>query len=246
MSTLIVFVIWYKKSNFAVPPGPTDLWTALDSISVIKEIQKKGVAFKNNQIIFGLTTDDKGIIVANPRKTISFNFTRSDSPPELLNENTTSLTLLAVVDTDSSCRFFVNLSFSDEHANISQEGLLDINDLESPKIKKVSVGLSRVQDQPFSLRTRTEVAKLWSLVGENLNAGYHPSQFESIVLGTNLSKDQSMGVFVNSGNGEWTLIRIYQPSEAFIALNLRQNKGEIFPKNNRESGEVGKHLLRLF
>jgi hypothetical protein len=236
----LVTILFGALSVFA--SSTKDVQDSLEAASTAKQLQKQGT--KPSQIVFGLTVDENDKIIANRRDTVSFHFKVRPAEKSKETNNKGQLTLLSVLDADSSRGFLLALLVTDKPANVHQVNQIGPAPGTAPK--KVDVLLARKEGQDASIPGRAIVAKLWNLVGENIHAKYESAGFESVVLGTGLSQNVDMGTFQNPGSGPWTLLRVYAPAEAFLALNLESGIGQLFPKNPGTPDAVGKALFRLF
>lgn len=139
-----------EKSTVDSPVGK--LIDKLNSISFAKNIQEKNNHIKSNQIVFGITVDEDGVIVANPRRTIAFNLKLREGTSQIAGKD--SSILLAAADADPNCYFVLSLMPSDEVASISPESLIgSAQDIELGGLKKLNLVLGRKDSQPASMAT---------------------------------------------------------------------------------------------
>lgn len=105
----------------------------------------------------------------------------------------------------------------------------------------VMVVLERNKAEPPSLPMRGEIARVWGADGV-IHAS-ESARFAQLawVLGVDLERVESPSHFRIPGSGTWTLLRFQEP-DGFLALDVKNGFGEVFPKYGPHSNEFAKKL----
>ena len=231
--------------------NPSESFLArLDGMSSARHMLKRQPA-DPAQMVFALLLDPDQKIAAGPRETAGFRFRTqpwTEGTPGQPNE---LVSLAATLTADDARLFVMAVRLTDKKADLSQVNpLIDagsgVSGSESVQLDKVQVMVVRKQQDAPSKTGRLLAAKLWNLVGESINVAYAPAVLEGVVLGTRLKRNTSPPSFSEPGRGTWTLFRIVDPGEAYLALDWEAGLGEFFPKAPGVRSEAGLALFKAF
>lgn len=213
----------------------------MEKISSAKELMRRAKVGPD-RVVLAMLFDEDGRASAEQRDSLTFQARVVPWNDEMPGAPSKTLMLAGLLTADEARSFLLAISITTEKANLTE---LDHAGNATPTARnKVIVALARNQQDAPSRAGRQLVATLWSLTGEKARAPYEGAEMEAIVLGTRLVRSTSPALYRSPGEGSWSLLRIYAPGEAFLAIDLETGQGEFFPKNPRETSEAGRALFR--
>ena len=242
LQTVFLSATMSARAGEKISTEPMDIFRGtLHEMSSAKGIIERD-AIEPARILLATQVDANGEISSEAR--LSLAFRTQIVPPNLkMPKGPEMLVLMKGQLVEDEQRLFVlGIEILDEKPSLTVSGA--VSDTE-PKIgaKKIRIFVTRDQKSSPSHVARLMSAKLWGLVGENMNAPYQPAILEAIVLGTDLERSKVPALYSKPGSGTWTLFRITSPGEAFLAIDFENGIGEFFPKNMGQKSEAGKAIF---
>jgi hypothetical protein len=148
-----------------------------------------------------------------------------------MKESADAYTFRGAFDGDAKSEYEIRLvdrglkahAHLEEHFDAGADKDIDDVDMFEVSIKRTSSGAPSQAD-------RLRAASVWALVGSNVNTPSTPATFEVGVLGTQLVRSEEPAMFGGPGTGTWLLLKVLQPDELYVAMDLVGGRVEWFPK----------------
>lgn len=213
----------------------------LQRVSSSAQLTKEKAASQGG-LVFALAVDGDMKAASGPRETLAFHFERVPYKEGMPGGEDGFAALNAKLDADNARALVIAMAFTGKSVDLENASAPEA---ETTRFESVRILLARDPKAESSTAGRAAVAKLWHLAGENVSASYERAAFDAVVLGTRLKRNASPPSFSDLGAGTWTLLRLVEPAEAYLAIDWAAGVGEFFPKAEGSGIEAGKALFRV-
>ena len=217
----------------------------LQRVSSSAQLLKEKPSAKDS-LVFALAVDADGKVASGPRPSLAFRFESVPYKEGMPGGEDGFAALNAKLDVDARRPVVIAMAFTGKFVELENPSAPEGADKTTSRFESVRILLARDPKAEPSAAGRGAVAKLWNLGGEDVGASYERAAFDAIVLGTRLKRNASPPSFSDLGAGTWTLLRLVEPSEAYLAVDWASGVGEFFPRSKASAATRPRRFSESF